>query len=92
MAWRSIEVKIGKPNADAWCSVEIRAPQADAVEYLWLKDAQSPRTRKVYGAKNVRPSEAAVLTQQLKVGYRAKPFFYSREIGLYEGEAFTVGQ
>ena len=83
-----IIVNIGRPNSDSWCSVEVFAPQG--VEYLWLKDAQSPLARKIYAAKSLRPSESAVLQKQLKVGYRAKPLYYSREIGLYEGEAFTV--
>lgn len=88
----NIEVSVGPPNSDSWCSVEVRAPENDNVEYVWLKDAASPTARRVYGAKYVKPSQAPVLTQQLKVGYRAVPFYYSRATGVFEGEAFTVGR
>lgn len=86
----SINVIVGAPNSDSWCSVEVTV-QDEGAEYIWLKDTSTSLTRRVYGAaKFTKPTEPTVLRQQLKVGYRAKPFFFSRESGLYEGEAFTV--
>lgn len=91
----AIEVAVGAPNSDSWCAVAVTAPRD--VEYLWLKDASTATTRKVYGARYFAAQSSAsprqhpaVLQQQLKVGYRAKPFSYSKENGLYEGETFIV--
>ena len=89
------EVVVGPPSFDDWCPVTVSAgvPGEDdnSIQYLWLKDASTQKTRRIYGAKRVAPgSTAALLTQNLKRGYRAKPLLYSSERGLFEGEAFTV--
>ena len=99
----AFDVTIAPPGFDNWCTVEVRALAADQphhggdelgrVEYLWLKDASTSMTRRVYAARKLKPTDeptAAVLRQQLKVGYRVKPLLYCSLHGLYEGEPFTV--
>ena len=87
-----LKVTIGRPNSDSWCSVEVATPSN--MEYIWVKDVSTPNARRVYGAKYFTSKESsspqAVLQQQLKVGYQVKPLSYSKEAGLYEGDAFTV--
>lgn len=88
----SLSVEIGAPNSDAWCSVDVAVPSdCDCdVEYIWIKDASTPLTRRVYSSRFLKSGETPVLRSQLKVGYRAKPLMYSKRDGLFEGEVFEV--
>ena len=92
--FHEFDVSVGAPGFDSWCAVTVRV-KTDDIEYLWLKDASTPKTRRIFAAKQFPikggASTVAELTQQLKVGYRVKPLSFCSSHGLYEGEPFTVG-
>ena len=87
------DVSVGAPGMDSWCSVSVRVTSADGspVQYVWLKDATSSTSRRIFGAKKVPPDGGtAELTKLLKEGARARPMLYCNKNGLYEGEPFDV--
>jgi len=93
----AFDVVVSPPGFDSWCTVTVRVQSADhddSVDYVWLKDASTTATRRIFAAKKVRPASAGTpaveLTQQLKQGYQVKPMAFCRVHGLYEGAAFTV--
>ena len=92
------EVSVGPAGFDSWCPVTVRASlaaldelQGDSIEYVWLKDASSPKARRIYASRKASAESTAVeLTQALKSGYRARPLLYCSKGGVFEGEVFTV--
>ena len=92
------DVSVGPAGFDSWCPVTVRASLAaldelrdDTIEYVWLKDASSPKARRIYASRKASAGSTAVeLMQALKSGYRARPLLYCSRGGLYEGEVFTV--
>ena len=92
--FHEFDVSVGAPGFDSWCAVTVRV-KTDDIEYLWLKDASTPKTRRIFAAKQFPIKGGAYtvaeVTQQLKVGYRVKPLSFCSSHGLYEGEPFTVG-
>ena len=94
-AAHNIQVSVGPPGFDYWCPVEISAPSsADGhhIDYLWLKDARTPKTTRIFAAKAFTAIDGAALqlTQLLKVGYVFRPMAYCSVHGLWEGDAVTV--
>ena len=95
---RLFEITVGPPGLDSWSPVTVRASlfgleewSGDSIEYVWLKDASSSTSRRVYAARKAPSGSAELqLTQALKSGYRARPMVYCRNGGLYEGDLFVV--
>lgn len=89
-----LEVVVGAPGFDAWCPVEVSGPLlvgADHIDYLWLKDARTAASQRIYAARSFT-GDAGIprLTQNLKKGYVFKPMAYCSAHGLWEGEPIKV--
>ena len=92
-----VEVIVGLPGFDSWCPIEISAPYvvgADGhhIDFLWLKDARTASTRKVFAARAFERTDPSIprLVQNLKKGSVFRPMAYCSAHGLWEGEPITV--
>ena len=64
---------------------------ADHIDYLWLKDARTESSQRIYAARSFA-GDASVprLVQNLKKGYFFKPMAYCSAHGLWEGQPIKV--
>ena len=89
-----LAVVVGSPGFDSWCPVEVSAPLivgADHIDYLWLKDARTESSQRIYAARSFAGDASAPrLTQNLKTGYVFKPMAYCSAHGLWEGQPIRV--
>ena len=90
-----LEIVVGLPGFDAWCPVEVSAPLiagADHIDYLWLKDARTETSQRIYAARSFAGDDARVpsLRQKLKKGYVFRPMAYCSGHGLWEGQPIKV--
>ena len=64
---------------------------ADHIDYLWLKDARTESSQRIYAARSFAGDASAPrLTQNLKTGYVFKPMAYCSAHGLWEGQPIQV--